>query len=211
MPINVPQGYCAHVTETATAASVSRAAAASVADATEAVVASREASGTVEFHGEQLVLRLGLGAAADLDAPLMTARTRPGPGEVARLVATFHRAFDLPRRTLPSLDGVDRQLLALRTALLDEEAAEFADAAARRDLVGLADALADVVYVSYGTAVTLGIDLDAVLREVHRSNMSKLDGRGRPVLRDDGKVLKSPRYTRPDVASVLQEQLPLPL
>lgn len=200
------------MSETVTAAPVPRAAAKSVADAAgDPVVATRQAPGSVEFHGEQLVLRLGLGAAADLDAPLMSARTRPGPGEVARLVAAFHRAFDLPRRALPSLDGVDKQLLALRTALLDEEAAEFADAAACRNLVGMADALADVVYVSYGTAVTLGIDLDAVLREVHRSNMSKLDGRGRPVLRDDGKVLKSPRYTPPDVASVLQEQLPLPL
>lgn len=165
----------------------------------------------VQVLGEQLVLPLGLGAAADLDAPLVTARTRPGPGEIARLVGAFHRAFELPRRALPSLDGIGRQLLALRTALLDEESAEFGDAAARQDLVGMADALADVVYVSYGTAVTLGIDLDAVLREVHRSNMSKLDDRGRPVLRDDGKVLKSPRYTRPDISSVLQEQLPLPL
>jgi predicted HAD superfamily Cof-like phosphohydrolase len=172
---------------------------------------ARAAAEAVDVYGEQLVLRLGLGPSADLDAPLMSARTRRGPSEIAMLVAAFHRAFDLPRQALPSLDGVERELLALRTALLDEETAEFADAAARRDLVGMADALADVVYVSYGTAVTLGIDLDAVLREVHRSNMSKLDGRGRPVLRDDGKVLKSPRYTRPDVASVLQEQLPLPL
>ena len=102
-------------------------------------------------------------------------------------------------------------MFELRTRLLDEETAEFADAAAREDLVGMADALADVVYVAYGSALTFGIDLDAVLREVHRSNMSKLDSAGRPILRDDGKVLKSPSYFRPDVARVLEEQEQLPL
>jgi predicted HAD superfamily Cof-like phosphohydrolase len=70
-------------------------------------------------------------------------------------------------------------------------------------LIGIADALADIVYVVYGAALTYGIDLDAVLREVHRSNMSKLDSDGKPVLRADGKVLKSDRYVRPDIAAAL--------
>lgn len=175
-----------------------------------AIGGQQETPAAERSHGEQLTLRLGLGGPGDLGPPLVAARVRPRPGEVAHLVASFHRAFSLPARPLPTVEGVGRDLLALRTALLDEETAEFADAAARRDLVGMADALADVVYVSYGTALTLGIDLDAVLREVHRANMSKLDAAGRPVLRDDGKVLKSPRYTRPDVGRVLQEQLPLP-
>jgi predicted HAD superfamily Cof-like phosphohydrolase len=128
---------------------------------------------------------------------------------IAAAVAAFHKAFRLRRRKMPSLDGVDRPLIELRTRLLDEEAAEFAAAAAQRDLVGMADALADVVYVAYGTALTVGIDLDAVLDEVHRSNMSKLDAGGRPVLRYDGKVLKSPGYP-PDVTGVLASQPPLP-
>lgn len=110
----------------------------------------------VRCHGKQLALQLGLGGAGDLGLPLVTARARPRPGEVAHLVASFHRAFSLPARALPTVEGVGRDLLALRTALLDEETAEFADAAARRDLVGMADALADVRYVSYGTALTLG-------------------------------------------------------
>ncbi len=88
--------------------------------------------------------------------------------------------------------------------------AEFADATQRKDIADIADALADIAYVTYGAAVTYGIDLDAVLAEVHRSNMSKLGDDGRPVLREDGKVLKSARYTRPDVVSVLDQQLPLP-
>lgn len=142
---------------------------------------------------------------------MLSVRRRRTPGEIASLVNAFHRAFGLPRRRSPSLEDADRALLELRTRLIHEETAEFADAAARRDLVGIADALADVVYVAYGTALSFGLDLDEVLREVHRSNMSKLDSQGRPVMRDDGKVLKSPLYTKPDIAGVLAAQDPLPL
>jgi len=137
-------------------------------------------------------------------------RRKPLPGRVAASVFTFHRAFKLPRQLRPSLDGVTDEQLRLRQRLLDEETAEFATAACRRDLVGMADALADVVYVAYGTAATLGLDLDLILDEVHRSNMSKLDERGRPVLRADGKVLKSPRYVKPNVAAVIAGQPTLP-
>ena len=159
-------------------------------------------------QGQQLMLSLE-GDRDTCDAvPLFSVRQPQRPSELMGMVQAFHRAFNLPRRNTPDIDAVSRELLALRTALLDEEATEFAEAANRRDLVAMADALADVVYVAFGSAVTLGIDLDAVLREVHRSNMSKLDADGRPLLRDDGKVLKSPRYTTPDVAAVLREQLP---
>jgi len=65
------------------------------------------------------------------------------------------------------------------------------------------------VYVAYGSAITYGIELDAVVREVHRANMSKLDQAGRPVLREDGKVLKSQQYRPPDVTAVLEGQLEL--
>ena len=74
-------------------------------------------------------------------------------------------------RQLPSAD-IDHALAMLRVALLEEEVGEFVSASERRDLIGVADALADIVYVAYGTALTYGIDLDAVLHEVHRSNMS---------------------------------------
>lgn len=177
------------------------------ADQAPAADAERERF-RVLCRGEQLVLDI---EAHDLATPLLSLRRRRTPSEILSLVNAFHRAFGLPRRRSPSLEGVDRALIELRTRLLDEETAEFADAAARRDLVAMADALADIVYVAYGTALSFGMDLDAVLREVHRSNMSKLDESGRPVMRDDGKVLKSPRYSRPDVAGVLAEQYELPL
>jgi predicted HAD superfamily Cof-like phosphohydrolase len=124
-------------------------------------------------------------------------------------VGRFHQAFNLPRASRPGT-GVPDALAQLRVDLLVEEVREFADATAQRDLVGIADALADIVYVAYGAAVTYGINLDAALHEVHRSNMSKLDESGRPVYREDGKVLKSARYTPPDIPAVLSAQPPLP-
>jgi predicted HAD superfamily Cof-like phosphohydrolase len=138
----------------------------------------------------------------------------PVPGQafhrsdVAKAVTAFHRAFGLPFRVLPCAD-INDELAALRIRLLSEELNELKDATASLDLVGIADALADIVYVAYGTAITYGLDLDAVLAEVHRANMSKLDVDGRPLLRADGKVLKSARYRAPDVAGVLDKQLPL--
>jgi predicted HAD superfamily Cof-like phosphohydrolase len=106
-------------------------------------------------------------------------------------------------RQVPSAD-IDHALARLRIALLQEEVGEFVATSERGDLNGVADALADIVYVAYGTALTYGIDLDAVLHEVHRSNMSKLGSDGKPLIREDGKVLKSERYFPPDIESVLR-------
>jgi predicted HAD superfamily Cof-like phosphohydrolase/ADP-ribose pyrophosphatase YjhB (NUDIX family) len=122
--------------------------------------------------------------------------------DVARAVAAFHEAFDLPRQESPNVD-IDASLAALRVALVEEEVGELVQAVAEHDLTAIADALADIVYVAYGTALTYGVDLDSVLAEVHRANMSKLGTDGRPVRREDGKVLKSDRYTPPDVTAVL--------
>jgi predicted HAD superfamily Cof-like phosphohydrolase len=119
----------------------------------------------------------------------------------AAAVAEFHMAFDLPMRDIPGAE-IDCHLAELRVTLLEEEVGEFVTASQKGDLVGIADALADMAYVIYGTALTYGIDLDAVLREVHRSNMSKLGDNGKPLIRADGKVLKSDRYFPPDVAAV---------
>lgn len=128
--------------------------------------------------------------------------------DIARAVAEFHAAFDLPRKTTPSVE-TSESLKRLRVALLEEECGEFASAAEAYDLVAIADALADIVYVAYGTAITYGIDLDLVLAEVHRSNMSKLDESGQPIKRADGKIIKSERYTPPDVKEILNIQPPL--
>ncbi|MDQ3763374.1 MAG: hypothetical protein M3460_17625 [Actinomycetota bacterium] len=128
--------------------------------------------------------------------------------DVAAAVAEFHAAFNLPRQAQPSLN-VERSLEELRISLLEEEFSELVTATHARDLVGIADALADITYVVYGTALTYGIDLDCVLSEVHRSNMSKLDCNGKSIIRADGKVLKSERYSPPNVAAVLQHQVSL--
>ncbi len=117
-------------------------------------------------------------------------------------VGDFHRAYGLPVRTVPTA-SVGPDQVALRQALIEEEVRELADAARLGDVVGVADALADIVYVAYGTAHVYGIDLDAVLDEVHSSNMTKLGADGRPVRRADGKVLKGPDYRPPDVRGVL--------
>ena len=133
----------------------------------------------------------------------MNAQPAGEPLAAAAAVAEFHRAFDLPMRQLPSAD-IDKSLAKLRVTLLQEEVAEFVTASEKGDLVAIADALADIAYVVYGTALTYGIDLDSVLREVHRSNMSKLGSDGKPLMREDGKVLKSGRYFPPDIASALR-------
>lgn len=120
----------------------------------------------------------------------------------AQQVLEFHKAFALPAPGGLVTDWAPEQI-RLRSRLIAEESAEALDALACRDLIALADALADIVYVVYGTAITFGIDLDACVEEVHRSNMSKLDDAGQPVLRADGKVLKSDQYRPPDLRRVL--------
>jgi predicted HAD superfamily Cof-like phosphohydrolase len=126
-----------------------------------------------------------------------------GPSRAGVQVGDFHRAYGLPVRESPTVDvGADQ--VELRLALIEEEVGELAEAARAGDLVGVADALADIVYVAYGTAHVYGIDLDAVLDEVHSSNMTKLGADGRPIRRADGKVLKGPGYRPPNIAAVLR-------
>ena len=137
-------------------------------------------------------------------------RGRDDRVDIASAVAEFHRAFGLPVRQLPSVE-IDYALARLRVALLEEEVSEFVTASERADLIGITDALADIVYVAYGTALTYGIDLNSALQEVHRSNMSKLGRDGTPLVGSDGKVLKSERYFPPDIAAVLSQQRPLRL
>lgn len=108
---------------------------------------------------------------------------------VAGMLREFHDVF------VP--DGTD--VRAVRRVLLAEEFRETDDALASGDRLAIAQELADLVYVAYGTALVYGIDLDAALAEVHRANMSKLGADGLPVLRDDGKVLKGPNYQSPDM------------
>jgi predicted HAD superfamily Cof-like phosphohydrolase len=122
----------------------------------------------------------------------------------ADLVRDFHRAFGLDARDVPS--EVSPELAAHRGELLAEEAQEVAEVSVTGPLDRLAHELADVVYVAYGTALVHGIDLDAVIAEIHRSNMSKLGPDGQVSRRPDGKVLKGDHYEAPDVSAVLRRQ-----
>jgi predicted HAD superfamily Cof-like phosphohydrolase len=107
----------------------------------------------------------------------------------------------------PTLD-VPSDVREIRCALIEEEAAEFREALEADDLVEVADAVADLLYVVYGAAVTFGIPIDEVFAEVHRSNMTKLGTDGTPIYREDGKVLKGPSYEPPDVLGVLAAHAP---
>jgi predicted HAD superfamily Cof-like phosphohydrolase len=91
----------------------------------------------------------------------------------------------------------------LRRKLIREEFKELMKALEEEDIVGIADGLADLTVVVYGTALSYGIDLDRVMQEVHRSNMSKLGEDGKPIYREDGKVLKGPYFSPPDILHVL--------
>jgi len=125
--------------------------------------------------------------------------------EATEHVRTFHDAFGIPNADEPTGAIGDRDAL-LRYKLIREENEEYLDAAMRGDLVEVADALGDILYILCGTLLKHGLEhkIDEVFREIQRSNMSKLDANGKPIYRDDGKVLKSELYFRPDIAGILQ-------
>lgn len=112
-------------------------------------------------------------------------------------VREFHEALDIPIEPHPTLATEERR--RLRWALISEESNEVFEALESADLVGIADGLADLIYVAVGTAIELGIPLDRVWDEVHRSNMAK---RGGPV-REDGKRLKPEGWQPPDIKRAL--------
>lgn len=89
-------------------------------------------------------------------------------------------------------------------ALIEEEAAEFRAAVEADDVVEIADAVADLLYVVYGAALTFGIPVPEVFAEVHRSNMTKLDDEGNPIYRSDGKVMKGPNFSPPELLPILR-------
>ena len=115
-------------------------------------------------------------------------------------VRDFHTAFNMKVADEPNLETHDA---ALRIKLITEEYNEVVEAIENGNLVDIAKELSDLLYVVYGTAVSFGIDIDTVFDEVHRSNMSKLGADGRPVYRDDGKVLKGENYVPADVEKLV--------
>ena len=93
---------------------------------------------------------------------------------------------------------------ALRVSLIKEELDELIDAMNKKDLVEVADALTDILYVTYGAGHAFGINLDECFEEVQNSNMSKLDDNGKPIYNDKGKVMKGPNYFKPDLSKFLK-------
>lgn len=128
----------------------------------------------------------------------MTGMENPPPPGPAALLRAFHAALGQGYGSGSVHDCV------LRRKLHRQEHRELIEAIDARDRMGIARELADVVYVAYGTADTLGIDLDAVFAEIHAANLRKFNPPG-PLFDPDGKLLKPPGWTPPDVARVLRE------
>jgi predicted HAD superfamily Cof-like phosphohydrolase len=122
-------------------------------------------------------------------------------------VRDFHDAFSLPVRNVPSTDLPINEI-ELRFNLMQEENEEYLEAAKNGDIVEIADALGDMLYILCGTINAHGLQskMASVFEEIQRSNMSKLDENGQPIYREDGKVLKSNKYFKPDIASIFQSK-----
>jgi predicted HAD superfamily Cof-like phosphohydrolase len=123
--------------------------------------------------------------------------------EIIEHVATFHSAFGIENNQSPTL--LDEAGSRLRFELLKEENEEYLEATKHGDMVEIADALGDQLYILCGTLLRHGLQhkIEEVFLEIQRSNMSKLDADGNPIYREDGKVLKSELYFKPDIRSVL--------
>jgi len=122
------------------------------------------------------------------------------------MVREFMMAFGQEVKNKP--ENPDTNTQALRYDLIKEELQELWDAQCQNDLIGVADALTDLLYVVYGAGHAYGIDLDKCFEEVQRSNMSKLGADGKPIYREDGKVLKGPNFFQPNLEAILFEENP---
>jgi len=118
------------------------------------------------------------------------------------LVKEFMITFGQECKSSPTFPN--EKIIALRESLIDEEFTEYQQAIMDRDIVEVADALTDMLYVIYGAGASFGIDLDACFKEVHASNMSKLDDDGKVLYREDGKIMKSSRYFEPDLTKIVK-------
>ncbi len=121
-------------------------------------------------------------------------------------VKEFHEVFGLDYENSPRADIGDR-IIELRHRLMAEENDEYLEAAKNNDIVQVADALGDKLYILCGTIIAHGLQhkIVEVFEEIHRSNMSKLDENGQPLRREDGKIMKSNLYFTPDISSVLEK------
>ena len=113
-------------------------------------------------------------------------------------VKQFMQTFGQEVKTKPSFS--DEKTNQLRLDLITEELEELKHAMSSKDLLEVADALTDILYVTYGAGHAFGIDLDKCFDEVQNSNMSKLDEDGKPIYNESGKVMKGPNYFKPDLS-----------
>jgi len=123
-----------------------------------------------------------------------------------KAVEIFHNAFGITNRETPIAFTNDKEI-KLRFDLMAEENEEYFEAAKNNDLVEVADALGDMLYILCGTMLSHGMQdkIEAVFNEIQRSNMSKLGADEKPIYREDGKVMKGPNYFKPDIKSILNK------
>ena len=122
------------------------------------------------------------------------------------LVAKFHNSFGIDTQETPNVE-IPEETTTLRYNLMKEENDEYFEAARNKDIVEVADALGDMLYILCGTILSHGMQykISEVFEEIQRSNMSILGTDGKPIFRDDGKVLKGPSYFKPDIKSILEK------
>lgn len=127
--------------------------------------------------------------------------------EIINQVAEFHSAFGIENRHEPTV-ALTPELAQLRFDLLKEENEEYLEAAKNGDLTEVADALGDILYILCGTLLTHGLQhkIEEVFMEIQQSNMSKLGADGKPIYREDGKVMKGPNYFRPNISRILNKE-----
>ena len=118
-------------------------------------------------------------------------------------VGVFMKTFGQEIKNKPSFST--EKINQLRISLIQEEVDELKEAMANNDLLEVADALTDLLYVTYGAGHAFGIDLDKCFNEVQNSNMSKLDKDGKPIYNQLGKVMKGPNYFKPDLSKFINK------
>jgi len=119
-------------------------------------------------------------------------------------VQEFHEVFGMDHHNEPRVD-ISERIIELRHRLMAEENDEYLEAAKEGNMTLVADALGDKLYILCGTIIAHGLQhkIVEVFEEIHRSNMSKLDEKGQPIYREDGKIMKSERYFKPDIHRIL--------
>ena len=117
-------------------------------------------------------------------------------------VGLFMKTFNQEVKTSSGLSG--EKINTLRINLISEELEELKKAISDNNIVEIADALTDILYVTYGAGHAFGINLDKCFNEVQESNMSKLDQDGKPIFNEHGKVMKGPNYFKPDLSKFLR-------